>query len=54
MAQNNKKISTTHQQLANQMDTSRSVVSRVLKKLEGEKKLLLGRGFIEVITDDKR
>jgi len=47
-AQNKPKIITTHQQLANQMDTSRSVVSRVLKKLEEEEKLSLGRGVIEV------
>ena len=47
-AQNKVKISITYQKLADKMDTSRSVVSRVLKKLELEEKLCLGRGFIEI------
>ena len=47
-AQESSKINTTHQELAEKMDTSRSVVSRVLKKLEIEEKLWLGRGVIEV------
>ena len=39
----------THQNLAEKMNTSRSVVSRVLKKLEHEGELILHRGFIEIV-----
>ena len=48
ISQNKPKIMMTHQELADKMDTSRSVVSRVLKKLEVENKLCLGRGWIEI------
>ncbi len=39
-------IEITHQQIAEEFGTSREVISRVLKKLEGERKLKLGRGKI--------
>lgn len=48
-AQKQSKIIITHEELAQEMDTSRSVVSRVLKKLEIQKKLHLYRGYIEII-----
>ena len=43
-------VSITHQNLAEKMNTSRSVVSRVLKKLEHEGELILHRGYIEIIV----
>ena len=47
--QNEKKtIHITHNDLAEQMHTSRSVVSRVLKKLEEKGVLKLHRGYIEI------
>ncbi len=39
----------THKDLAERMNTSRTVVSRVLKKLEEKEKLKLFRGYIEVV-----
>ncbi len=47
--QKSTKVIITHDLLAQKMGTSRSVVSRVLKKLEIEKKVRLSRGSIEVI-----
>ena len=49
--QDNKKrtISITHQKLAKSMNTSRSVVSRVLKKLEDKGEVVLHRGYIELL-----
>ena len=41
-------ITITHSALANKMNTSRSVVSRVLKKLEEKGELKLYRGYIEL------
>jgi len=41
-------ISITHEKLAQEMNTSRSVVSRVLKKLEYSRKIKLHRGYIEI------
>ena len=43
-----KTIHITHNDLAEQMHTSRSVVSRVLKKLEDKGVLKLHRGYIEI------
>lgn len=42
-------IKNTHQQIAYDLHTSRVVVSRLLKKLEGEGKIKLQRNSIEVI-----
>ena len=44
-----KTVSITHQKLAENMNTSRSVVSRVLKKLEKRGEVLLHRGYIELL-----
>ena len=46
---NEKIIPTTHEQLANELGTSRVVVSRVLKTLEEDGKLILGRNKIEIL-----
>jgi CRP/FNR family transcriptional regulator len=46
--QKSKKIPISHQTLANELGTTRVVVSRILKQMEAEKKLKLHRGFIEV------
>jgi CRP/FNR family transcriptional regulator len=42
-------LNTTHQEIANDMHTSRVVVSRLLKQLENEKKIKLHRNKIEVL-----
>ncbi|MDH3381083.1 MAG: Crp/Fnr family transcriptional regulator [Flavobacteriaceae bacterium] len=42
-------LNTTHQELADDLNTSRVVVSRLLKQLEREKKIKLHRNKIEVI-----
>lgn len=47
---NSKIIQTTHEQLANELGTARVVVSRLLKVLEQEKKLKLGRNKIEILA----
>ena len=48
-SQDSKVIHTTHELIANELGSSRVVVSRVLKELEKEKKLLLTRGSIELM-----
>jgi len=42
-------IANTHQEIANEMHTSRVVISRLLKKLEIEKKIELHRNRIEIL-----
>lgn len=37
----------THQQIANDLNTSREVISRLLKKMEQQKRLVLYRSYIE-------
>jgi CRP/FNR family transcriptional regulator len=51
--QNNQenKIELTHLAIANKLGTTRVVVSRILKKLEKEKKIKLNRGSIQLSTD---
>lgn len=44
-------IHTTHEQLANELGTARVVVSRLLKQLEEEGKLKLGRNKIVILKD---
>ncbi|HNL83492.1 MAG TPA: Crp/Fnr family transcriptional regulator, partial [Chitinophagaceae bacterium] len=44
-----KVIQITHEQLANELGTARVVVSRLLKQLEEEKKVVLGRNKITVL-----
>ncbi|MGJ8665871.1 MAG: Crp/Fnr family transcriptional regulator [Patiriisocius sp.] len=46
---NSKHIYTTHKEIANDLHTSRVVVSRLLKKMENNKKIKLHRSFIEVL-----
>ena len=43
-----KTVTITHQNLASKLNTSRSVISRVLKKLESTGELVLHRGYIEI------
>lgn len=43
-----KKVIISHQMLANELGTTRVVVSRILKQLEKEKKLKLHRGYIQM------
>lgn len=49
--QGSNKITITHNLLAQKMNTSRSVVSRVLKKLEERGRVRLFRGVIEVLKN---
>ena len=44
----NKTIHVTHQAIADELGTARETVSRLLKKLELEKKITLSRGNIEI------
>ena len=43
-------LNTTHQKIAQDLNTSRVVVSRLLKQLENEKKIKLHRNKIEVLV----
>lgn len=42
-------LSITHQEIANELGTSREVISRLLKQLEKQHKIILGRNKIEVL-----
>lgn len=44
-----KLITITHQEIANELSTSREVISRLLKQFEKEGKLKLGRNRIELV-----
>lgn len=44
-------INLSHEQIANELATSRVVVSRLLKKLENDKKLILYRNQIKIFKD---
>lgn len=46
---NSSKIPISHQVLANELGTTRVVVSRILKQLEKDKKIKLNRGSIQVL-----
>ncbi|CAA0143077.1 Crp/Fnr family transcriptional regulator [Tenacibaculum maritimum] len=46
----NATIHTTHQEIANDLHTSRVVISRVLKSLENKKKITLHRNYIQLIA----
>lgn len=46
---NSKKLQTTHKEIAQDLHTSRVVVSRLLKKMEKNKRIKLHRNFIEVL-----
>lgn len=43
-------IRTTHEQIAQILGTSREVISRILKNLEKEGVISMGRGFIKIIS----
>lgn len=43
-------LNMTHQQIADELGTAREVVSRLLKQLEREKKISLGRTRIKILT----
>lgn len=49
MVNNNDELTTTHKQIAEDLHTSRVVVSRLLKKLENEEKIKLFRNSIKVL-----
>jgi CRP/FNR family transcriptional regulator len=40
----------THQQVADELGTAREVVSRLLKQLERDKKISLGRNKIKILA----
>ena len=46
----NKILATTHQQIANDLNTSRVVVSRLLKKMENSGRIKMGRNKIRVVN----
>ena len=46
-------ITVTHEQLANQINSSREVVSRILKNMEKQSIVRLGRGKITIINQKK-
>jgi CRP/FNR family transcriptional regulator, anaerobic regulatory protein len=48
-AQGNRIIQTTHQELANELNSSREVISRVLKQMERRDLVRLGRNKIELL-----
>jgi CRP/FNR family transcriptional regulator, anaerobic regulatory protein len=45
-----KTIVITHQEIANELSTSREIISRLLKKLENDRKIVLSRNKIEIIS----
>tara|TARA_R110002073_G_scaffold279026_1_gene442863 strand:- start:101663 stop:102298 length:636 start_codon:yes stop_codon:yes gene_type:complete len=48
---NSPSLTTTHQEIAQDLNTSRVVISRLLKQLENEKKIQLYRNRIEVLAE---
>ena len=48
---NTKELNMTHQQIADELGTAREVVSRLLKQLERDKKISLGRNKIKILAD---
>ena len=50
-ATNSTLINLSHQQIADELATSRVVISRLLKKLENDKKLLLYRNQIKLLKE---
>lgn len=49
LSQNKRSIQTTHERIANELGSTRVVISRVLKELENSEKVVLTRGEIELI-----
>lgn len=48
--QNTNKIKTTHENIANELGSTRVVISRVLKELEHQGNIVLSRGEIELMN----
>lgn len=48
-AQNSRTINITHQQIAEELNTARETVSRLLKTLENQNKIQLGRNSIKLV-----
>jgi CRP/FNR family transcriptional regulator len=48
---NTKQLEITHQEIANDLGTSREVISRLLKQLEKNKHIKLSRNFLEVLSN---
>jgi CRP/FNR family transcriptional regulator len=46
-------LNLSHEQIANELATSRVVISRLLKKMENDKKLLLYRNQIKLLSGIK-
>lgn len=46
---NQKELNLTHQQIADDLNSSREVISRLLKKMEKEKRVILNRSSIELL-----
>ena len=49
ISKNKMTIQTTHEEIATHIGTTRPIISKLLKDMENEKKLILKRGSIEVI-----
>lgn len=49
-ANNSRTIETTHQQIADELNSTREVISRLLKKLEKDGKIVLGRNRMTIIN----
>lgn len=49
LALNTRLLAITHQEIANELGTSREVISRLLKQLEKQHKIILGRNKIEIL-----
>jgi len=49
MKDGNNIVKATHQELADHLGTAREVVSRLLKQLEKDKRIINHRGFIEIV-----
>jgi CRP/FNR family transcriptional regulator len=47
---NSKILLTTHQEIAYDLNASREAVSRLLKQLEKERRVILGRNKIEILV----
>jgi len=48
--QKNKKLNITHLEIATDLNSSRVVISRLLKKMEKDGLLLLGRNTIQILN----
>ena len=53
ISKNKTTINTTHEEIATHIGTTRPIISKLLKDMENEKKLVLKRGSIEIIDLQK-